>query len=117
MSVLTDARERLADALGAVEGVRYYRDPAGDVSPPATVLGPAELAWDGVCGPTSATFRVYLMHALDERAAEKLPELVLLVADAVDGLPEAVVTQATAGVFNAGGTNLPSYEITVEVAL
>lgn len=113
-------REQLADALRGVEGVRYYSDPAGLADPPASVLGPAELSWDAAgCldGPTSATIRVYVLHARDDRAAERLPDLTVLVAAALDELPIAAVQRADPGVFNVGGQDLPSYEITVEVDL
>lgn len=119
MSVVSDAVASLEAALRSVDGVRYYRDPAGQIDPPATLLGPVELAWEaaGCGGPTGGTWRVYVVHALDSRAAERLPELVLLVAGVLDELPEAAVLRADPGVFVAGGQELPSYEITVEVAL
>jgi len=119
VSVIADVREQLANALRGVEGVRYYTDPAGIADPPASVLGPAELSWDaaGCSGPSAATFRVYVLHARDDRAAERLPDLAVLVAAAVDELPIAAVQRADPGVFTVGGQDLPSYEITVEVDL
>ncbi|OLT46487.1 hypothetical protein BJF85_16725 [Saccharomonospora sp. CUA-673] len=114
------AATALEDALRHVDGARVYRDPAGAVAdPPALLVGPPRLTWEGICGgPTSATFVVYVMAAMDERAVSRLWELVPVVAAAIDEhVRDAVVTEANPGVFDAGGNNLPSYELTVEVAL
>ncbi|EHR62634.1 hypothetical protein [Saccharomonospora cyanea] len=114
----TEARRRLETVLKGVDGVRYYDDPAGAADPPATVLSLPALERESGCPQwTTATFSVWVLHALDERAVERLPELATRVADALDELPEAVVTRATAMPFRAGTQELPSYEIEVEVAL
>lgn len=114
---LREARASIIEALKQIKGIRYYEDPANDVDPPATVLGAAALTWDGMCSePTGAEIQVYVLHALDERAAERLPDLALTVAAALDALPGVVVQRANPGVFNVG-QQLPSYEITLEVAL
>lgn len=119
MSVQQAAAE-LEAAVRQVDGVRLYRDPsAAMVDPPAALVGPPRLTWDGVCsGPTAATFVVYVLASMDERAVAQLWDLVPLVAEAInEHVRDAVVTEANPGVFDAGGNDLPSYEITVEVAL
>jgi len=120
MSGVTTAADELEAAVGRVEGVRLYRDPAGAVaSPPAVMVGPPRLTWESVCSePTEATFVVYVLAAMNERAVAQLWELVPAVAAAIDEhVRAASVIEANPGVFNAGGRELPSYEITVEVAL
>lgn len=115
--VLTAAAE-LRAAADAVDGVRTYKDPAAPVTPPAVIVGPPQLRWEAMSpAPSSATFIVYLMVPMDARALDNLLGLVPLVTAALDALPDAAVTSANPGVFNAGGADLPSYEITVEVSL
>ena len=111
--------EQLRAAVRTVEGVRVYEDPSATVRPPAAVVGPPRLQWEAGClGPTSATFIVIIMVALDKRAVEQLLDLVPKVADAIDEqVIDAAVISADPAIFNAGGTDLPSYELTVEVSL
>lgn len=119
MSVQQAAAD-LEAAVRQVDGVRFYRDPsAAMVDPPAALVGPPRITFDGMCpGPTAATFVVYVLASMDERAVSRLWDLVPLVAEAIDEqVRDAVVTEANPGVFDAGGNDLPSYEITVEVAL
>lgn len=114
------AAAALEAAVRQVDGVRFYRDPSGAVAdPPAALVGPPRLTWDSMCsGPTAATFVVYVLASMDERAVAQLLDLVPLVAEAInEHVRDAVVTEANPGVFDAGGQDLPSYEITVEVNL
>lgn len=118
MSAVGDAAASLLAAVKTVPNTRQYRDPGAAVDPPGIVLGPPALAWEGMCsGPTSATFLVYVVVAADERYLEQLWELVPLVADALDSVPDATVTGAVPGAYQSGGSELPCYEITVEVSL
>ncbi|MFF5992584.1 hypothetical protein [Prauserella flavalba] len=119
MSTVTEAAERLNAALRTVEGLRVHGDPGANVDPPAALVGPPRLQWETVCAePSSATFVVHVMVAMSERALGQLWDLVPRVTAAIDGLlPEVSVQTATPGVFTTGRTDLPSYDITVEVSL
>lgn len=113
-----EAAEALEAALKAVDGLRVYRESDASVDPPAAVLGAPSLSWEAFCsGPTSATFPVYLIVPASGRAVEQLWDLVPLVADAIEQVPDAAVTEASPGAYLAGGQQLPSYDITVEVSL
>lgn len=118
MSVVTDVRAALNEALRAVEGARVYDDPGANVDPPALIVGPPTLSWDGYGGgPTSARVIVYLIVPSDDRVLERLGELVTEVADVLDAAGEAVVLRADPGTFTVSGSELPSYELLVEMAL
>jgi len=119
MTVKT-ASDTIVAALNAVEGMtgRATSDLGATVNPPALVLGPPALMWEGVCdGPTSARFLVYAVESVDERALVRLWVLVPLVAAALDALPDVSVIRADPGAYLAGGPELPCYEIQIEVSL
>lgn len=118
MSTVTEAAEALEAALTTVEGLRTYRDPGANVAPPAVVLGPPLLRWEGFrAGPTSATFTVFLVTAADDRALERLWQWVPVVAEALDEVTDAATSTATPGTFPAGGADLPCYQLQAEVSL
>lgn len=119
MSLISDAAGQLETALAAVEDEKLRLYQLGDrIDPPALVVAMPTLQWDAMClQPTSATFPVYLMVPFDERARDKLWDLIDPVSDALDRVPDAVVRSANPVPFNANGTDLPSYEFSVEVAL
>lgn len=120
MNAIADAERALWDALSQVAGVHVQPDFGPAVDPPAVVLGPPALVWESGClGPSSAQWRVYVVVTADEKSAQRLYELVPAVADALDGVRQAAVTRADPGRWpNSTGTgDLPTYEITVEVAL
>jgi hypothetical protein len=118
MNVVHAKALELEAAAKTVEGARFYRDLGTTMDPPALVIGPPRLQWEGYGGePTSATFIVIVMVDMNERAQEALWDLVPLVSEAMSGVDDAVVMSATPGVFNANGTDLPSYEMNLEVAL
>lgn len=121
---------RVADAATALESalaqtqvdgqaVPVHRDPGADLQTPAIVLGPPALAFEAISvGPTSARFLVYAVVDASEFAVERLWTFVEAVAAAVDVHCEnGVVTQALPVPWTEGATELPSYEITVEVGL
>lgn len=118
MSVVTDVRTALNEALKGVEGVRVYDDPGANMDPPALLVGPPTLTWEGYgSGPVNARIIVYLVVPENDRALEKLGELVASVADAIDDTSDSVVVRADPGLLIVGGQELPSYEVLVEVAL
>lgn len=122
MSTPKEARAELGEALKALAAephqFRYYDNLGANIDPPATLVGLPRLAWESGCGePTSATFLVYLVVPLDDRAVDRLQDMLPVVVDAIESVPDAVVTTATPLVSPFGGRDLPAYEITVEVSL
>lgn len=115
---IADAAAELEAALQTVSAVSVYRDPSATLAPPAAVLGPPALSWQtGMTGPTSARFLVYVVVEADERAVERLWQLVAQVADAIDEHSDAVVIRADPAVFVSGGGDLPCYELQVEAPI
>lgn len=114
MSVLGDATADLEAAAGSVAGVRVH--PLGaPITPPGVVISPPRLTPLSSCvGPGTATFAVHVVVALDDRALERLWELVVAVWEAVEDATPAVVTAADPGTFNSGTGEMPAYQLTVE---
>ena len=116
MSAVADARAELEAALSGIPGVPVKR-PGENVIPPATIVGPPALRWEALAiKPTSARFLVYAIVDADERALGRLDDLVLLVAEALDGTL-GVVTAADPVLYPVGTSELPCYQITVEYPL
>lgn len=115
------AHAALLAAAGGVDGVRAYVDPGSNMDPPAVLIGPPRLEWDTYSteSPATAQFVAIVMVKFDDRAIQNLERIVPLVgaaifeADTVD----AVVGPALPGVWRAGTTELPCYEIQIEVSL
>lgn len=124
MTTPAEAAQLLETALRTVDGLRVYRDRGAAVDPPAAIVGLPQLGWQGYCGsaPTHARFRIDLVVAADERAHERLWRLIPLVAEAVEAVASATLAPfefpASPVMFTtAQQTQLPGYEITVDVAL
>lgn len=112
------AAEALEEALQTVPGLRVLRDPGGAADGPVAILGAPALTWDGVClDPTEARFMVHVTVEANERALERLWELVPVVAEALDQVVDASVRRADPGTYPTGGSELPAYAIQVDVAL
>lgn len=112
------AAQDLETALRGVEGLRYYALGDAQVDPPAVVLGAPALAWEAYAlAPTTATFPVFLVTALDDRALERLFAFLVPVAEALDAVADAAVQTANPGTYVAGTQELPCYTLNVEVAL
>lgn len=112
MSVVSDAHDVIKAALS---GFRVTQ-PGDLVNPPGVVLGPPSLTWDAYhSGPTRITVPVWAVVAADDRAIAALYEHLQAVTEALEESGELVVTTARPGVHPAGGSDLPAYEITVEV--
>ena len=118
MTVIGDTAEALRTALRGVKGLRVFDDPGAVNSPPGAVVGPPVLRWESYDAmPSSATFTVYLIAKAEARAMDRLFEYLPLVAAAVDTVTDAVVTTAQPGMYQANGSDLPTYELTVTVGL
>lgn len=117
------AAEALEAALKTVvyeeHPIRVYRDLGANVNPPAAVLGAPELSFESGCPePTDARFRVFVVVRADDRAPERLWELVPLVSAAIYELSDGVVVSpATPTLFQSGNVDLPAYEVPAEVPL
>lgn len=118
---LTEALDALIVAAQAVEGVHVVRgDQTGTMRTPAVVVGLPNTRWEAYCAePTSATFRVSIVVALDEYAMGRLLRLLPLVHDAIEENTRATVTEAIAVPFDSplGAVGLASYELTTEFPL
>lgn len=118
MSAVADMADALMAALQTLTGDQTYRDPGANIRPPATVLGPPALTWEGMCdGPTSARFLVYAIADAAQAAPETLPDFAVEVAAAIDAVPNAVVLRADPAVYVTGTTQLPCYQLSVEASL
>jgi hypothetical protein len=113
-----DTIEALSEALRAVDGLRVTSDPGSSVQPPAVVLVPPALSWDGYQpDPTSASFLAALVVASNERALPRLFALLPQVAAAIHDTTDAVLVRADPGSWVVGGSELPAYLLQIEVAL
>lgn len=114
------AKAKRAELVAALTGLQphgiRYTALGDDVDPPAAVVGPPLLNWESYSAePTSARYLVYLIVGADERAIDRLLDLMPLVTEAIESVPDASVTLATPTVWPAG--ELPCYELTVEATL
>jgi hypothetical protein len=120
MGPVSDAARDLLAALDSVGEGKATADPGATLANlPAFVLGPPRLTWENAAShePTGALFIVYAVVAADERAVERLWDLVTRASEAIDDRTNGVVIQADPGVFPSGTTNLPCYELQVEIGL
>ncbi|MEU8636788.1 hypothetical protein AB0C38_31845 [Amycolatopsis sp. NPDC048633] len=118
---MQDAVTALKAALKTVEQLdgRVYEDPGATVSSVGAVITPPTVAWDSFArsAPTEATFVVHLVVPLDEYATARLYDLVEPVVDAIEADPLFAVASASPGLLQQGGTQLPTYALTVDVGL
>lgn len=113
------AAEALKTALRTVAGLRVVQDPGATVDGPTAVVAVPALVWESHCPePTGAQWVVHLVVDANDRAVERLWQLVTDVSTAVDKhFPDGSVIRADPGTWSAGGSELPSYAIQVDVAL
>ncbi len=107
-------------ALPADERFTVLTELAGQPDPPAAILAPPALRWDGPTGygPREASWITYLVVPVGDRFVAELYRLLPTVVNALEGpATDAVVSSAEPGVYRAGSTELPAYLITAEVAL
>lgn len=119
MRTIAETGDALVAALLTVPDLRAgFVSQLTDPAPPAALVSPPVLVWTGYRdGPTSATFEVAVCVAFDDRAMERLYELVPLVAAALEEVSDASVTEARPGTFRVGSADLPCYSISVETSL
>lgn len=116
-NVVQDAALALEAALKTVAGLRVYRL-GENIDPPGIVVGPPRLDWTAYCAaPTEATFAVFVMVGMDDKALERLWQYVPPVSEAVDAVTNAAVRSATPGIYTSGTSDLPCYTLSVEFSL
>lgn len=122
-TLVRDAVEQLVQALKTVPGMSsgsVHTDPGATVTAPALVIGPPELDFEVAASsdPTGARFPVWVVVDQSEHAIEQLcglvPEVVAAIEQYTDG---AVQPPAVPFAFPQGTTDLPSYQLIVEVGL
>ncbi|MBB4689824.1 hypothetical protein [Amycolatopsis jiangsuensis] len=121
MSSITDAVAALHTVLDSVAELdkRVYEDPGQSVTGVGAVITPPTVSWGGFGGPepSEATFVVHLVVPFDQYATARLYQLVEPVVAAIEGDPLFAVSSASPGLLQQGGTQLPTYAITVDVGL
>jgi hypothetical protein len=123
MDSALETAEKIREAVRTValsdgSKLKVYDDPAAAVNPPCAIVGLPELQLDGSSFlPTGARYPVAVMVPNNKASANKLLDLVPLVAQAVQELvPDAVIPgDIFPAIIEIGGTQLPGYMILVEV--
>lgn len=120
MNTVTKALLDLETALQTVSGIAEVRmDPGTLTAWPTLVIGPPQIEREGPdTEPTGATFAVYAVVENGDRATERLCLLEPEVAAAIDKLTRGVVRGPSVPFpYPQGQTDLPSYQLIVEVGL
>ncbi|MEV6646050.1 hypothetical protein [Amycolatopsis sp. NPDC051371] len=119
MTSIQDAAAALVAALSIVDKLRVYQDPGATVQGVGAIIGPPSVTWGsyGSSVPTEASFVVHLVVPFDQYATARLYELVEPVVAAIEADPLFTVASASPGLLPQGGTQLPTYALTVDVGL
>jgi hypothetical protein len=120
VSLVRDAADLLDTALKTIPGLRVYQDPGATVQgTTGAIIAPPIVEWQAFRRePTGCTFVVHLVVPFDQYAVGRLYDLVEPVAEAIENSdPAFAVTNAAPGLIQQGGTQLPTYALTVEVGL
>jgi hypothetical protein len=114
-ALLDELRQAIRD-LGAP--LRVVDDPAARVGSRDVVIGPPTFLFEGMCSPdspTGATYDVFLIEALGERAVDRLLANLPALLAAVGSLSEdTTVSGCAPGAFPSGTSDLPCYRISAE---
>lgn len=118
MITVDAAADELTAALKAIDGYRGYALGDGQIDPPAWVVGPPLLDFEAFGPePTQATFTVFVVVPFDDRAPERMYRAIAPFTEAIDGVTDAVVRNASPGIYVAGAQELPCYSISVEFSI
>jgi hypothetical protein len=120
MTTVAEAAADLIAALKTVDKLRVISDGTAALDPPCALLGPPQLDWTAYNGPGpgQATFVVLIAVPADDRATERLWDLVVTVAAAVESVVDAVVRSAFPISVTVGqSADLPAYQLQVEMSL
>lgn len=118
MSFVREAAELLETALKTIPNLWVTQDPSAAVQgTTGAVIAPPVVDWQAFCRePTGCTFIVHLIVPFDQYATARLYDLVEPVAEAIEASdPAFAVTNAAPGLLPQGGSQLPTYALTVEV--
>ncbi|MGW3992220.1 hypothetical protein ACWEF6_01915 [Amycolatopsis sp. NPDC004772] len=118
MSLVREAADLLEMTLKAIPNLWVSQDPTAVVQgTTGAVIAPPTVDWLAFCRePTGCTFTVHLVVPFDQYATGRLYDLVEPVAEAIENAdPAFVVTNAAPGLLQQGGSQLPTYALTVEV--
>lgn len=117
-SAVEAAHAALVSALRRVPGLRVTDVQGAVLQPPAAVVVPPTLTWEGYgVEPRTATWLVPVVVAVGERALSALLDLLPRVVAVISEVQDLTVSRATAGTFPAGAVELPAYIIEIEGAL
>lgn len=118
---IQDAVAALKAALLTVEELdqQVYEDPVALVTGVGAVITPPSVTWGSYGGstPTEATIVVHIVVPFDEYATARLYELVEPIVAAIEADPLFAVASASPGLLPQGGTQLPTYALTVDMGL
>lgn len=119
MTNIREAADALETALKTVPGIRVYQDPGATVQgTTSAVIAPPSVVWGAFrAEPTEATFIVHLVVPFDQYATARLYDLVEPAVAAIENDPAFAVTSASPGLLQQGGSQLPTYALTVEASL
>lgn len=121
MSTVVEAAQALLVALKSVPDMPVHTDMGAVVDPPALVVGPPGLLWQvHGRGPNLARFPVWVVVDADERALERLWDLVPAVVEALEAADVEITVDdqgALPDIWPGGKAGLPAYQIFTEVAL
>lgn len=120
--VLLQALDVAAAAVKAAQpgsGLQVLAELGEVVDPPAVVLLPPTLTWEGPGpAPRTGVWTVALVVAAGKGdAAAELLALLPAVVTAIEETVECVLQTAEPDIFRTGSTELPAYFLRVEVAL
>lgn len=122
-AIPTAYRELVAGLKVALRpaGLRVRDDVSDTVGRGDVVIGPPSFQWDGLCDPDepdSITFELYLIERVGERAIDNLLAKLPALIRAVQAYRDATITgPVVPGSFPAGASDLPCYQLTVEMTL
>jgi hypothetical protein len=117
METVRQALEALRAAARTVDGLRVFNDVGPAIDPPCVVVPVPVLTWEGLCGPTNATFNIAIVVRPKDASQALLTFLPLVVA-AIETVDGAVVMRADPAVYpGTTAGDLPAYQVTVDYAL
>lgn len=112
---LGEMAEGLAEACATVTDIVAYSELGEDIDPPAAIVGPPLLRFDGYnVGPSEVEFTIYVVVGSRVKALSALGKLVTAVQEAVhEHVVWATVEDANPTTFPVGNQLMPAYEIRV----
>lgn len=113
-------RQALRAELHAGQRLRVADGPADRLDRDCVVVGPPAFLFEGQCEPdqpSGMTVTLYLTTQFDERAIERLLELLPPLLSALANVYDSTVTDVQPGTYPTSGAELPCYRLTAEMNL